>query len=142
MWDELKRRAGTFTSAVLSAHDADGYPASVRTSFAFDEGRQAVRVEVPASVSLQEGVASLLFHSHDEQLWSQEIVLVRGELIRAPHGWVFRPLKLVREAPSSPLGIVRFLRQCRKTAKAYLKKRGVQRPAVPWAHLRELKGKA
>ncbi|MBC8076893.1 MAG: hypothetical protein H7Y32_12515, partial [Chloroflexales bacterium] len=73
MWDELKQQGDRFTSAVLSARDADGYPASVRTTCTFDDGQRLVRVDVPADVALQAGPASLLFRSHDEQLWSLQI---------------------------------------------------------------------
>jgi hypothetical protein len=141
MWDELKRQAGGFSRTVLNARDADGYPASVRTSFVFDDAERIVRVDVPAGVALQEGVASLLFHGHNEQLWDLRIASVRGELARVDDGWVLRPVKLVEDA-SGALAIVRMLRNCRKTAKTYLAKRGLARPAIPWAHLKELKGKA
>lgn len=142
MWDSLKRQGGAFTSAVLNGRDADGYPASVRTAFTFDDAQQAVRVTVPAEAALQAGVASLLFHSHDEQLWDQQIVLVRGELVRAADGWLFRPLTFSLDNAAGGLAMLRLMLKLRKTAGAYLKKRGVARPAVPWARLNALKGKA
>jgi hypothetical protein len=141
VWDELKKKAAPFNSAVLSARDAEGYPASVRTAFAFDDAERALRVHPAADLALEPGPASLLFHSHDERLWGLQIVPVRGELALSAGGWVFRPRKFAADGTGG-LAVLRMLLNCRKAAKAYLCKRGLARPAVPWARLKELKGEA
>lgn len=142
MWAELTPSLGAFPSAVLTARDGDGYPASVRTPMAPDAARQVVGVEVPAHLGLRPGPASLLLHSHDEQLWGLRIILVRGALERTGDGWAFRPTALASGAESGGLAAVRMLLSCRKSAAAYLRKRGLARPAVPWGRLNAVKAAA
>src|SRR5688572_23158057 len=100
MWTRLTPLLGAFPSAVLNACDADGYPASVRTPLALDDVRQLVAVRVPAHLGLRPGPASLLLHSHSEQLWDLRIILVRGALELADDRWTFRPLSI----PSGDMG--------------------------------------
>jgi hypothetical protein len=134
MWDKLKHQVSTFGSAVLTAHDANGYPMSVRTAVYADNDRHELRVEVPATAEVQSGSASLLFHQHNAQLWNLRIVLVRGELTSTGNAWVFRPQPL---APSPHA--LRAILNCRKTATAYLRKRGLARPPIPWGRLKAIK---
>jgi hypothetical protein len=141
MWPEIQKHASSFPNAVLSGRDADGYPASARTSVALNQERQTVLVQVPAEIAMQPGLASLLFHSHNEQLWDLKIHLLRGELVATTEGFEFRPTKL---APGQGTGleVVRMIMNCRKAARTYLEKRGLGRPAVPWSHLKALKEQA
>jgi hypothetical protein len=134
MWDKLKQQASTFQSAVLTTRDADGYPVSVRTSFNADDARHELRVAVPPTVEAQPGPASLLFHQHNDQLWNLRIVLVRGELAHTGNGWVFRP-QPITPSPNA----LRMILSCRKTAQAYLRKRGLARPPIPWDRLKAIK---
>ncbi len=134
MWDKLKKETSTFRSAVLTARDADGYPVSVRTSFNADDVRHELCVALPVAVDMQLGPASLLFHQHNEQLWDLRIVVVRGELANTGNEWVFRPQPL----PPSP-NALRMILNCRKTAKAYLRKRGLARPPIAWDRLKAIK---
>jgi hypothetical protein len=138
MWSELMLILRSFSSAVLSARDADGYPASVRTAVSPDASRQVVAVRVPAYVELQPGPASLLLHSHNEQLWDFRSHTMRGALERDGDGWIFRPAPTALRADSGGLAVVRELLACRRAAKSYLRKRGLTRPTVPWGKLRAL----
>lgn len=134
MWDKLKQHVSTFGSAVLTARDADGYPVSVRTPLRVDDTRRELYVTVAPGVEPEPGPASLLFHHHNEQLWELQIVFVRGELAQTSGGWVFRPQPL---SPSP--NALRFILNCRKTARAYLRKRGWERPSIPWERLQAIK---
>ncbi len=134
MWHKLKHHINAFGSAVLSARDADGYPLSVRTAFHADNVRHELRVEVPTSVEVQPGPASLLWHQHNEQLWDLRIVVVRGELANTGNGWVFRPQPLT-PSPNA----LRMILNCRKAAQAYLGKHGLARPPIPWDRLKAIK---
>lgn len=134
MWDKLKREISTFQSVVLTARDADGYPVSVRTVVVADDDRHELQVTLPEPVEAQAGSASLLLHQHNEQLWNLRIVLVRGELAHNGNAWIFRPQPLT-PSPNA----LRMILNCRKTATAYLRKRGLDRPAIPWDRLKAIK---
>lgn len=139
MWAELIPLFGTFTSAVLSAADAEGYPASVRTSITPDTTRQVVGVNVPAALELAPGPAALLMHSHNEQLWDLRIVMVRGVLELNGSEWCFRPLAIASGVEQGGLAAARMVLACRKSARIYLQKRGLTRPIIPWNKLNAIK---
>jgi hypothetical protein len=141
MWDKINQAIGSFTDPVLSAHDADGYPASLRTPVVPDAGQQVLNVQIATDLELQPGPASLLFHSHNEQLWDLRNVLVRGELAHTGSSWVFIPRQLApaRDADGG-LALLKIVLDLRKVAAAYLKKRGLARPQVPWDRLKAAKG--
>jgi hypothetical protein len=134
MWDNLKHQIQSFSSAVLTTRDATGYPVSVRTSCVIDDQRQAVGVTMPAAVDAQAGPASLLLHRHNEQLWDLRIVVVRGELVHHGDAWVFRP----QPRPPDPSAF-RMILNYRKAANAYVRKRGLARPRIPWDRLKAIK---
>lgn len=136
MWSDLIRTVGDFPSAVLSARDADGDPASLRTAAAPDDRRHVFGVHVPLHLELQPGPASLLVHSHDAQLWSLRSHSVRGTLERDGDGWLFRPSGAAAGEDSSALATVRALLGTRRAAKKYLARRGLAHPAIPWERLR------
>ncbi len=119
---------------MLTTRDATGYPVSVRTPCVIDDQRQAVGVTMPAAVDAQAGPASLLLHAHNEQLWDLHIMVVRGELVCSGNAWIFRPQPRTPD-PSA----FRMILNCRKAANAYVRKRGLDRPAIPWDRLKAIK---
>lgn len=138
MHNELASQISMFTDGVLSAQDDAGYPASVRTSVVVSG--EALLVQLPGDVQIQAGPASLLFHDHDAQLWNQRVLVVRGELAAGPDGWAFRPLRLLPAmGDANGLALLRMVVGFRKVAKAYLRKRGLARPSVPWDKLKAVK---
>jgi hypothetical protein len=140
MWDRLVTYVQTFQSAVLNAHDANTYPASVRTPVVINHDTRTLRVQVPAELALRSGPASLLLHSHNEQLWDLKIVLVRGKLTTTPDGWIFHPTSFASEpGAEGGLALVKMILKLRKTAKSYLKTRGLARPQIPWNRLKAIK---
>ena len=140
MWDKLLQQASRFNSGVLNARDITGYPVSVRTPTTADHQQQVFRLRVPDEAEVVAGPASLLFHDHDEYIWNQHVLLVRGEVLETAQGWTFRPLRL---APGmgmeGPLSMFRLIREVRKTTHTYLAKRGLPRPQIPWDRLRAAK---
>ena len=76
--------------------------------------------------------AGLLCHAHDDLLWHQTSFGVRGTLARDDRGWLFQPRALLPGIQPDPLSLLRFILSCRRSADAYLKKRGLARPQVPW----------
>jgi hypothetical protein len=140
MWDEIVRLLPSFDSAVLTGVDADGYPYSVRCSPSADSTARMLRVQLPTYAPIQAGPASLLCHSHDENLWNLRSFHVRGNLIREDGEWVFRPQRYLPGAGVEGLrGMVRFVTGSRRNTKRYLKKRGLSRPRIPWKAINEIK---
>lgn len=140
MWSEIEMYLPRFESAVLSARDAQGYPYSVRCKPAHDRTSGVLRLDLAAGEDFRSGPASLLFHSHDEMLWNQQVILLRGGLDRDSDGWVFRPQKFVPSLGAvGALGMARFFVNVRRGAAAYLKRRGLSRPRIPWDEAEEVK---
>lgn len=136
MWAEIVKKAATFESGVLSGIDAEGYPCSVRCTPAPDHGAQVLRCAVGAEIELRPGPASLLCHSHNEQLWDLRSLNVRGTLERDAQGWFLRPTAIIPEVGgTSPIAMIKAVVQLRRTATNYLKKRNLPTPAIPWKEL-------
>jgi CubicO group peptidase (beta-lactamase class C family) len=143
MWAEIVKHTSTFHDAVLSAPDTAGYPCSVRCRPGLDAAARVVRVTLPPGVELRPGPASLLCHSHDEELWGLRSCNVRGTLERDEQGWLLRPHQFIPGGGTGgALGTLRLIRDLRRTAARYLQKRGLPRPAIPWSALAEVKAAA
>lgn len=140
MWDEAATWLNKFDEAVLTVVDADGYPASIRVrSQSYDGSTGELRFTPPDSVHAVEGPANLLCHSHDEKLWKLQMLTVKGRLENRDGTWVFRS---ERFEPPSKLAVVSFIRNARNSAQKYLDKRGLDRPEVNWAAIKEIQRRA
>jgi hypothetical protein len=140
MWTEIEKYFPLFESAVLNTSDGEGYPYSVRCHPEQDRPAGVLRIDLAGTTNVQAGPASLLFHSHDEKLWNQKIFLLRWRLEETSDGHVFRPQKLVPSIGiGGPLGSVRMVLGVRKAAAAYLNRRNLVRPRIPWAEIAALK---
>ena len=81
MWAEITKHLYQFESAVLSGLDEEGYPFSVRCRpYPDTSGPEVLTVWLPPGTPIRPGPASLLCHSHDENLWNLKSFLVRGVL--------------------------------------------------------------
>jgi hypothetical protein len=139
MWDELRTYSAQFRSAVLTGLDAAGYPYSVRCRPTLDEASQIVRIAPVPGALLEPGRAGLLYHQHDEQLWSLKSFLLRGRLELGAQEWFFHPEQLIYGGGlRHPLRDATVLFQMRRAAKAYLNKRGLTRPRIPWEEIKAL----
>jgi hypothetical protein len=139
MWADIAKHLATFDTAVLTAHDAAGYPFSVRCRPQVDNSNQLLRLSLAADLPLQPGPAGLLCHFHDEQMWNLRSFVVRGRLEREGEGWLFRPVQFIPGAGIGGfMGQMRFLRKARQMATAYLQKRGLARPPIPWDEVKAL----
>ena len=143
MWAELEKYLPMFETAVLNVTDAEGYPYSVRCRPAPDRSAGVLRLGPSRGAALRAGPASLLCHSHDEHTWNQKIFVLRGRLEEDGTGWAFRPEKFVPSIGiGSALGVVRAVVGMRRAAAAYLQKRGLPRPRVPWREIEAVKERA
>lgn len=138
MWDKIAANLTKYNSAVLTGLDYGGYPYSLRCKPTPNEAEQTLTLDVPDNSGIQPGPASLLCHSHDQQLWSLNSFSVRGTLERHGDGWRLRPEQFTAGTPESPVDMVRFLLAARKSAANYLKKRNLPRPAVNWDQIKAL----
>ena len=140
MWAEIEKYLPRFDSAVLSARDAEGYPCSIRCHPERDRPAEILRLDLAEETKLEPGPASLLCHSHDDELWNQKIFLLRGKLEEAEDGYAFRPEKFIPSiGTGGPVGVLRMILGVRKAAAAYLEKRGLARPSIPWAEVEAVK---
>ena len=136
MWAEAAKWLGKFDGAVLTGVDAEGYPVSIRVGTRdFDAATGALSVAFPDTLPVAEGPANLLAHSHDEKLWSLNMIQVKGNLERRGDAWVFQSNSF--DAPTK-LAFVQFLRRNSTNAQKYLDKRGLQRPPINWVAVKEI----
>ena len=139
MWDKIVNGLAMFSSAVLIGRDADGYPFSLRCHPQLDSAHQLLRLSLPAEINLQEGLAVLLCHSHDEKMWTLKNFNVRGYLAREGDAWIFRPQQFIPGiGMQGPLDQISTLRKTRAVAQAYLKKRSLSRPKIQWDEIKQL----
>ena len=143
MWDEIEKYLPTFPSAVLNALDAEGRPYSVRCRPGIKRSERILRLDLSAESAFRSGPASLLCHGHDEELWNLKLFLVRGRLERGEDGWTFVPGRFIPGAGiGGALSTVRAIVEMRRSAAAYLKKRGLARPRIPWGEIEAVKAQA
>nr|WP_246315689.1 FAD-binding protein [Kineococcus aurantiacus] len=120
-------------TAVLSWAAADGSPRSARVGLLDGPGSgEGFLLDVPEREAVVAGPATLLAHSHDEQLWNQRVTGAWGAVQPTADGWRFTPRRLAPKFPTSPLGVLAFARRARGTADRYLQRRGLAHPAVDW----------
>lgn len=143
MWSRIVKQLGQFPTAVLTGLDADRFPTSLRCSPTPDHERRVLRITLPPSAAVRPGPASIVCHSHDEQLWKLKSFLIRGRLDRDTEGWLFIPSKFVPGVGmAGPWSLLKSMLQCRRVTKRYLTRRNEPRPKIPWAQLRALRREA
>ena len=138
---EITRHLYEFGSAVLSGLDEEGYPFSVRCRpYPDTSGAEALKIWLPPGTPVRPGPASLLCHSHDENLWNLKSFLVRGVLVKDAGGWSLEPGRFI---PGLGIGglpaMIRFFFSSRRRASHYLQKRGLTRPRIPWDEINAAK---
>lgn len=133
MWDRLLLELTKYPSAVLTAFDNDGYPVSVRCVPAADGARRQLQVQVPDGLNMQPGPAGLVCHEHDEELTMRKLRAfgVRGVLEQESERWYFVPRQLLGLA-DGPFAAFKIMRETSRSAKEYLRRRGLSRPEIPW----------
>ena len=140
MWDDIVKYLVEFPNAVLTVVDDTGYPFSVRCTPEPDISNQVLRIKLPSYSSIQFGPASLLCHGHDELLWNLKSFMITGSLERDDEGWKLVPRRFIPGIGIGNffLGLIKMIRDGRKTTKRYLDKRGIPRLKIPWNELQDL----
>jgi hypothetical protein len=140
VWAEAAKWLGKFDEAVLTGVDADGYPVSVRVKPGdYDATTGTLPASFPSALHVVEGPANVLAHSHDEKMWHLNMIQIKGRLEHRNDGWVFQSTNF--DAPSK-LAFVQFVRSNSTAAQKYLDKRGLKRPRVNWAAVKEIQRRA
>lgn len=140
MWTEAVKWLNKFPDAVLTATDRDGYPVSVRVpTHRYDGATGELSVLLPDVIDDTESPANLLCHSHDEKLWNLQMMTIKGTLEKRDGAWIFRSENF---QPPSRLAVLDFVRNARKSAQRYLDKRGLPRPEVNWAAIKDIQRRA
>lgn len=140
MWKQLTKHLRTFSSAVISGVDAEGYPFSARCIPRVDQTLRALWLDLPPGAPLQPGPAGLLCHSHDEKLWNLRSFLVHGRLERSEGGWLFFPLRFIAgEGLYGKLSLLVTLFHARRNTRRYLAQRGLPRLKIPWKDINRLR---
>ena len=134
---QVATRLPDFRSGVLAAFDEAGRPTLLRVVPATDSS--ALVFDVPEWAGVQPGAASLLCHSHDDKLDSQDSFVVAGTLGQRDGRWTLSTDRFIPgPGTGGPLTMVKTVHGLRSTAARYLDRRGLERPAVQWAAIDEL----
>jgi hypothetical protein len=143
MWDEILDGLEAHDSAVLTGYDEQGFPFSVRCIPEADRRNRRLKVEIPRSAEIQPGKASILMHSHNEELWDLVQFLIRGTLVKTTEGHYFVPAS-TSGSPKKASGMdaIKSLRTIRRRGNAYLKHRDLGRPTIPWDDVHRLQQRA
>jgi hypothetical protein len=132
VWEAVVAALGEFDMLVLTGRDPAGFPISLRCHPEPDHTARVLRVSLPAWFDVQAGPASLMGHSHNDQLWKLRSFLARGTLQMEADGVVFHAASWIG-TPTSARAMLRQLLRPRRAAAGYLRRRGLTRPTVPWA---------
>jgi hypothetical protein len=140
---QVAARLPDYRSGVLAAFDDAGRPTLLRVRPTVDGAGSAVVMQVPDDVDLRPGPASMLCHSHDDQVSAQNSFVVAGTLQRRDDRWALSTDRFIPgPGTGGPLAVLKAVRQLRSTAARYLQRRGLERPAVEWAAIDALWRKA
>jgi len=136
-FEQTVRRLPEFASAVLTAFDEHGAPILTRVRPSADPANRTLSIDT--DVPLRPGRASLLCHSHDEQLWNLRSFVVAGDLAQDGRSWSLRPDRFIPGGDKmGPIAMVKIIRELRGTAGRYLDRRGLSRPEINWHEIHEL----
>jgi hypothetical protein len=140
VWSEAAKWLGKFDEAVLTMLDSDGYPVSIRVDpRAYAGVTGELRAAVPDALHAAEGPAGLMCHYHDEKMWNIRAIHIKGRLENRDGAWVF--VSTAFKAPSK-LAMYFFIRGTQTSGQRYLDKRGLDRPSVNWAAVKEIQRRA
>jgi hypothetical protein len=143
MWDEILDGLEQHETALLTGFDEDGFPFSIRCQPTAERKNRRLLIDIPDSARIQPGKASVLMHSHNEELWDLIQFLIRGTLVKTDEGHYFVPAS-VSGSPrkAGALDAIKTLRAIRRRGNAYLNNRNLPRPEVPWDDIQRFQQRA
>ena len=139
IFGDVARELSAYETSVLSAFDSGRRPTMTRVSLRPIAGTEGFAVELPDGFDVTSGPASLLSHSHNDELSDLRGFGSGGTLAVDDGAPVFTPATLTRAGDTSSLrSSVRSLRAMRGNARRYLEHRSLERPAIDWDAYRDL----
>jgi len=78
---DVARELSTYQTSVLSAFDSDGRPTMTRVSLRPIASTEGFAVDLPDGFDVTSGPASLLSHSHNDELWNLRGFVSGGTLV-------------------------------------------------------------
>jgi hypothetical protein len=143
MWDNILDALELHDTALLNGYDEHGFPFSIRCMPVADRRNRRLWIEIPNGSGIQPGRASILMHSHNEELWDLVQFLIRGTLVKTSEGHYFVPASVNGSPrPAGGMDAIRTLRGIRRRGNAYLEHRNIPRPQVPWDDVKQLQERA
>jgi hypothetical protein len=140
LYDDLAAILEEYPSAVISLVGDDGYPLSLRCNLILNHADAIFNIQLPANLPLADGEASLLCHSHNEQLFDLRSVTIEGRLEKTGDMWQFHATKMTQVMGRSKF--LEFIQDViikpRRNTKKYLRKANLPRPKISWARLKAL----
>jgi len=134
-WAEAAKCLAKYPDVVVTACDVDGYPISVRqATSAYDAVTGEMPVPLAEALRPAPGPAGLLCHSHNEKLWNQTTLTVKGRLERREDNWVFVGTAFT---PPSLLAIPQMIKRARASTNRYIANRKLEAPQINWAAIAE-----
>ncbi|MEO8607212.1 MAG: hypothetical protein ABI690_04990 [Chloroflexota bacterium] len=144
LYDAAAAILEAYPSAVISLVGTDGYPLSLRCNPVVDKTQGVLKIQLPDNLPLAAGDASLLCHSHNEELFDLRSVTIEGRLEKMGDIWQFRATKLTQVMGRSKF--LEFIQDVilkpRRNTKRYLEKAHLPRPSIDWARLKALAAEA
>ena len=129
-----------FSSAVLAGFDSLQQPTLVRVRPVADAANGVFSFSLSNGVDIAPGPASLLCHSHDEQLTTQRSFVATGTVTGAGAGWTMTPERYIPGADRlGPIAAFTVIRDLQSTARRYLDARGLDTPTIDWAAIEDLR---
>ena len=105
----------------------------------YDTQTGELTATLPDALRAAGGAANLLCHFHDEKLWNLTAIQVKGRLEKRRDAWVFVSTSFT---PPARLTLISLMRRMATAANKYLAKRGLERPPVNWAAVKEVQRRA
>lgn len=140
MWAEAAGWLQRFDDAVLTFADGDGYPVSIRVdTSAYERASGELPVALHTILNPTDGPADLLCHRHNEKLWGLQFIHLAGRVEPRGDTWAFVTTSFARPPRA---GVIGFARDLSRSADRYLSRRGLERPVVNWAAIKEIQRRA
>jgi len=133
---QVARRLGGYPDAVFASVADGGFPElrRVRVAARTDTRDLDLVDATDPSAPLPSGQANLLFHAHDPQIDNLRQFGAFGRMADTDGGPAFSPDRVVTiTEAASPGAMIDAMRQAHRSTRGYLKSRGLERPAIPWA---------
>ena len=143
MWQRAAESLNRFGEVVVTALCQEHYPVSIRQRPArYDPRTGEMPVHVPSSLAAKPGPASVLAHHHNEHLADLRMMQIKGRLEKRDDQWVFVSTAFTPPRRRKFAARWQMAKAMRRSSRRYLTSRGLARPQVNWAAIKNLQQQA